>query len=237
MMLPITVIAGGLATRLGTITKEIPKSLIIVNNIPFVLHQLKLFQKNGINHVHFCLGHFGKMVENVIEESSFSKTMKITYSYDGEKLLGTGGAVKKALSQLPDTFFITYGDSFLDIDYKSIYSLYFDSTTDNCGLMTVYKNSNRFDTSNVIFEKNKIVLYSKNQMNKKMDYIDYGLGILRKNHFDDFPDNTPFDLSEIFEKLSINNKLIGYETFIRFYEIGSLMGLKDLSKYLKSKNT
>lgn len=235
MMLPVVVLAGGLATRLRPITEKVPKSLIAINNIPFVLHQLNLFMQNGINHVHFCLGHLGKMVEKVVEESIFSKTIKITYSYDGEKLLGTGGAIRKALSFLPDTFFITYGDSFLDIDYQNIESRFLKSVHENYGLMTVFKNSNQFDTSNVIFENSRIILYSKKQLTDKMDYIDYGLGILRKSHFNNFPDETPFDLSDIYEKLAINGELIGYEAHERFYEIGSVKGIEDLSIYLKTK--
>lgn len=233
MILSVVVLAGGLATRLRPITEKIPKSLISINDVPFVLHQLKLFQQNGINHVHFCLGHLGKMVEKLVEESIFSKAMKITYSYDGETLLGTGGAIKKALPLLPDTFFITYGDSYLDIDYQSVESRFIKSIHENYGLMTVFKNSNQFDTSNVIFENSRIILYSKKKLTNNMEYIDYGLGILRKNHFDAYPDQIPFDLSEIYEKLSVNGGLLGYESPERFYEIGSVKGIEDLSNYLK----
>jgi len=234
-MMPVVVLAGGLATRLRPITEKIPKSLIVINNIPFVLHQLNLLKQYGAYHVHFCLGHLGEMVENVIERSNFSRSMKITFSYDGEKLLGTGGAIVKALPFLPDTFFITYGDSFLDINYHSIESHFIEFAHDNFGLMTVYKNSNQFDTSNVNFENNKIVLYSKRKLNSNMSYIDYGLGILRKSHFYAKQNNIPFDLSEIYELLSVKEALIGYESPERFYEIGSVKGIKDLSHYLKTQ--
>jgi len=232
MKLPVVVLAGGLATRLGKITEKKPKSLIDINGIPFVLHQLKLFQINGIDHVHYCLGYHGNMIEEVVQKSDLSAEMKITYSYDGDKLLGTGGAIKNALFMLPEAFFIIYGDSFLDIDYQSVEKYYYESANESCGLMVVYKNSNRFDTSNVIFEKNRIVLYSKKRLSSRMKYIDYGLGILRKFHFNATPDKEPFDLSEIYEKLSVNGGLLGYETENRFYEIGSLKGIEDLSNYL-----
>jgi len=235
MMFPVVVLAGGLATRLRPITEKIPKSIVSVNNVPFVLYQLKLFQRHGINHIHFCLGHLGEMVKDVVEKSIFAKTMLITYSFDGEKLLGTGGAIKKALPVLPDIFFVTYGDSYLDIQYSSVEYKYSKLANNNDGLMTVYKNEGKFDTSNVIYYNKKIILYSKNQPEAKMKYIDYGLGILRKNHFDTYPDNTPFDLSEIYENLSKKEKLIGYKIFERFYEIGSVKGIEDLSNYLKKK--
>jgi len=235
MILPVAVLAGGLATRLRPITEKTPKSLIIINNVPFVLHQLKLFHKNGIKHVHFCLGYLGELVEKVIENSQFPKKMKITFSYDGVNLLGTGGAIKKALPLLPDIFFVTYGDSYLDIDYKSIESFFSESSNDKYGLLSVYKNSNQFDISNVNFDNNKIVLYSKNKLNNKMEYIDYGLGILRKSHFSNYPENEQFDLSDIYENLSIKGYLKGYESFKRFYEIGSIKGIKELSNYLNTK--
>jgi len=154
------------------------------------LHQLTLFERNYIDHIHFCLGYLGEIIKDVVEKSTFAKTMMITYSFDGDKLQGTGGAIKKALPALPDAFFVTYGDSYLDIPYESVESKFMESVDDNCGLMTVFKNSNKFDVSNVIYENNKIILYSKKQPDKKMEYIDYGLGILRKNHFDPYPENT-----------------------------------------------
>lgn len=235
MMLPVVVLAGGLATRLRQITEKIPKSLISINDIPFVLHQLNLFQQNEINHVHFCLGHLGKMVENVVDGSIFSKTMRITYSYDGETLLGTGGAIRKALPFLPDTFFVTYGDSFLNIDYQDIESRFFESVQKDFGLMTIYKNSNHFDTSNVIFQDSKIIFYSKKKLSTNMEYIDFGLGILRKSHFNTFEIYKTFDISEIYENLSLNSLLLNYEVSKRFYEIGSIKGIEDLTNYLKTK--
>lgn len=235
MRLPIVVLAGGLATRLRPITEKIPKSIVALNNIPFVLYQLKLFQQHGIKHVHFCLGHLGEMVKDIIEKSNFTTRMSITYSFDGEKLLGTGGAIKKALSALPDTFFVTYGDSYLDIQYKLVESKFVEMADDDYGLMTIYKNGGKYDTSNVIYENEKVILYSKKSSEIKMEYIDYGLGILRKNHFNLYPDNTPFDLSEIYETLSVKGELIGYEIPNRFYEIGSVNGIKDLSNYLKKQ--
>lgn len=68
-----------------------------------------------------------------------------------------------------------------------------------------------------------------------MEYIDYGLGIVRKKHFCAYPENTYFDLSEIYETLSLKGELMGYEILNRFYEIGSLIGIEDLSNYLNTK--
>ena len=235
-MIPtVVILAGGLATRLKPITKTTPKSLIQINDIPFVLYQLELLRKNKINRVHFCLGYLGEMVEEIINKSMYMKSMEITFSYDGMTPLGTGGAVKKALNYLTDNFFVMYGDSYLDINYLNVLNFFNKTSSEKDGLMTIYKNNKKFDTSNVIFEENKIIKYSKTDLSDHMNYIDYGLGILRKEYFNIYDDKKKFDLSIIYEDLSRNSILLGYESYSRFYEIGSLNGIKDFKNYINNK--
>jgi MurNAc alpha-1-phosphate uridylyltransferase len=235
-MLPIIVLAGGLATRLRPVTQTLPKSLIPINDIPFVLHQLNLFEKNGFTRVHFCLGFLGEMVEEVVVQSRFNDVLEISFSYDGDTLLGTGGAIRKVVELFEESFFVTYGDSYLDIDFNKLELIFKSKKTDEfVALMSVYKNNNNFDSSNVLYENGQIVLYSKSQKDARMVYIDYGVGILSKNCFFDFEQNTIFDLSVIYEKLSIEGQLIGAEVFDRFYEVGSFQGINDLSIFLKNK--
>ncbi len=225
----LVVLAGGLATRLGKVTKKIPKSLIEINDKPFILKQLELFRKYKIQHVHFCLGHLGEMIQEVVDKSNFGKCIKITYSFDGDTALGTGGAVKKSLKYLSEVFFVTYGDSYLDINYSEISQFFLKHADTDNGLMTVYKNDNKFDTSNVIIQNNRIFKYSKSNILETMNYIDYGLGILRKSHLKTYQNGESFDLSEIYEKLADESKLLAYQSLKRFYEIGSFQGIRDLS--------
>jgi N-acetyl-alpha-D-muramate 1-phosphate uridylyltransferase len=235
-MLPIVVLAGGLATRLRPVTEKIPKSLIEINGIPFILYQLQLFYEKGFTHIHFCLGFLGEKVEDQIKKSKYYDLINITFSYDGDKLLGTGGAIKNIVDQLPYNFFITYGDSYLDISYSEI-EQYYNSygLADEKSLMTVFKNNGKWDQSNVVFENGKISLYSKLQKNPKMEYIDYGVGILCKIDFEDYAKASNFDLCSLYEKKSISNDLLGYEIYERFYEIGSFAGINDFSEYIKTK--
>ena len=150
--------------------------------------------------------------------------MKITFSYDGVIPVGTGGAVKNALKYLTKFFFVMYGDSYLDINYLNVLNFFNENSNEKDGLMTIYKNNKRYDTSNVIFEGNKI-----------MNYIDYGLGIFRKEFFDKYNEDKAFDLSIIYEDLSAKSRLLGYESYTRFYEIGSLNGIKDFTNYINNK--
>ena len=103
-MYSIVILAGGLATRLRPITEKIPKSLIEINGEPFVYHQLELLEKKGFKNIHFCLGFLGEQVEKAVKESEYFKRLSISFSYDGEKLLGTGGTIRKIINQLPEYF-------------------------------------------------------------------------------------------------------------------------------------
>lgn len=235
-MFPIVILAGGLATRLRPITEKIPKSLIEINGLPFVYHQLELLEKKGFKNIHFCLGFLGEQVENSVKESEYFKRINISFSYDGNTLLGTGGTIRKIINQLPEYFFVTYGDSYLDIDFYDIQEIFELKKQRFTSLMTVYENSNLFDKSNVVFENGSIELYSKSKKDSKMAYIDYGVGILSNKSMDFYDKNIIFDLGELYENLSLKKELYGYEVFQRFYEIGSLQGIEDLSNYLNLKN-
>jgi NDP-sugar pyrophosphorylase family protein len=223
-MLPVVILAGGLATRMKPITEKIPKSLIDIKGKPFIYYQLKLLEKNDVDYVILCLGHLGEQVVEYLN-SKTNFVMQIDYSFDGEKLLGTGGAIKYIGSKLPEVFFVLYGDSYLDVEYKKIESVYF--TSGKKGLMTIFKNDDQWDSSNVIFKNNKLIKYSKKDKSERMNYIDYGLGILNKKVFAKYSEHDSFDLAGIYEELSECNELYGYEVFNRFYEIGSKNGLKE----------
>ncbi|MDQ3193542.1 MAG: nucleotidyl transferase, partial [Bacteroidota bacterium] len=158
------------------------------------------------------------------------KDLEIKYSFDGDKLLGTGGAIKKAMSLLDENFFIMYGDSYLDTDFQKVDKYFFSEN--KSGLMTVFRNNDRYDKSNIEFEDNKIINYNKKDLNENMKFIDYGLGILTAKAFKDFENEMVFDLEQVYRNLLFQNELLGYEVEERFYEIGSFQGLEETNKYL-----
>ena len=126
-----------------------------------------------------------------------------------------------------------YGDSWLDIDYRSVYESFQNSG--KTALMTVYCNEGRWDTSNVEMDGNHIIFYSKTKRNPRMTHIDYGLGILKPNIFEQHLEGANFDLSEIYESLSEFGSLASFEATNRFYEIGSYDGLKELNEILRGE--
>ncbi|QWD96925.1 sugar phosphate nucleotidyltransferase [Polynucleobacter sp. MG-6-Vaara-E2] len=226
-MLPVVILAGGLATRLRPYTETVPKAMITIAGEPFISHQLIYLKKQGITNVIMCLGYLGNEIRNYVE-SKDGFGLKISYSHDGDELVGTGGAIKKALPLLTDIFFVLYGDSYLPINYETIEKFFFSKNYS--ALMTVFENNGKFDKSNVRFSNDIVLEYDKKISKSEMRHIDYGLGVLRKSLFDDRP--TKFDLTEIYSSLAAKNKLAGFEVFERFYEIGSFNGIKDTNIFL-----
>lgn len=230
-MLPVAILAGGFASRLGPLTKKIPKSLIEVAGKPFIFHQLDYLYKQGITKVILCVGYLSEMIiKEVGDGRQFG--LEVYYSCDSDFPLGTGGAIKKALPLIDESFFVLYGDSFLPLNFKSVEKYYLHSQ--KLALMTVIQNQNKWDKSNVIFDNGLIIEYNKNNYKPAMQYIDYGLGIFSKALFKSYKNDLAFDLAELYYKLSIENKLAGFEVFDRFYEIGSYTGLLETELYLSS---
>jgi len=228
-MFPVVILTGGLATRLRPLTETIPKALIEVANKPFICHQLDYLKNQGITQVVLCIGYLGEMIRSVVGDGS-AWGIKVSYSFDGQILLGTGGALKQALRYVENSFFVLYGDSYLPIDYQAIEAAFIKSQKP--ALMTVLKNANQWDKSNVIFENGVLIEYNKQEIKPSMKYIDYGLGVLNKSVFDVFSDGQPFDLAKVYNDLGIKNQLAGLEVFERFYEIGSLIGIEETHNYL-----
>jgi NDP-sugar pyrophosphorylase family protein len=156
--------------------------------------------------------------------------VKLDYSFDGPVLLGTGGALKRALPLLGEKFFVLYGDSYLPIDFRPVAEFF--ERSGRLGLMTVFQNEGRFDTSNVVFGDGEIKVYDKKNKLPEMHHIDYGLSLFKVAAFDEWPADQPFDLADVMQRLVAQKQLAGFEVKERFYEIGSHEGLAELEAIL-----
>ncbi len=227
---PVALLAGGLATRLRPITETIPKALVPIAGEPFLAHQLRLLHSRGLRRVVLCAGYLGEMIERDFGDGG-EYGMEIEYSFDGPKLLGTGGALRRALPRLGEQFIVLYGDSYLPIDYAAAVESFVVSGKP--ALMTVFHNQGQWDASNVVFADGTIRNYNKKELTPDMQHIDYGLGILRADTLLGRPE--AFDIADVYRDLSAAGELAGYEVRERFYEIGSHAGMAELDELLRKK--
>jgi NDP-sugar pyrophosphorylase family protein len=226
---PVALLAGGLATRLRPITETIPKAMVEICGRPFIDHQLRLLRRSGIRRVVLCLGYLGEQVRAYLGDGA-ALDMELRYSFDGEQLMGTAGALLRAAPHLGSVFWVLYGDSYLDIDYRGVLQHF--AAAQAPALMTVLENANRWDVSNVLFCDGRLLRYDKRRPTPDMTFIDYGVALLRRTVLARVPPDRPADLADIYYALVEEGAMVGYQVFRRFYEIGSPGGLAETRAYL-----
>jgi NDP-sugar pyrophosphorylase family protein len=231
--LPVAVLAGGLATRLGALTRETPKCLMEVASRPFIDHQLRQLHSKGVRRAVLCLGHLGERVVEVVGDGS-AFGIEVSYSFDGPELRGTAGALKRALPLLGPAFFVIYGDSYLDCNYANVQGAF--EAAGKMALMTVFRNEGRWDASNVEFRAGRIMAYDKVARTPAMRYIDYGLSVWDRRAFDVVSDAGSCDLALVCQEMLRRGELAGFEVTKRFYEIGSVAGLAETRAYLTEQS-
>lgn len=229
----LVILCGGLATRLGLLAKKIPKSMILVDGKPFLEYQIEYAKQFGINDIVLCVGHISNYIENYFDDGH-AFGVSIRYSYDGDKLLGPIGALKRASSYLDDVFFSLYGDSFVFVDYKNMYDVFFKKN--KIGMMSVFQNFDKTDSSNLVVCDGRVVKYN-NEKTKDMTFIDYGVSIFRKKALDFIPKNIFFSTKDFYSKLVDLNELLAYEMKKRFYHIGNPSALKEFRSFVKNNKS
>ena len=229
MNIQVAILAGGLATRLGELTKHRPKPLVETLHKPFLAYQLELLRAKGITDVVLCIGHLGIQIRETFGDGS-KYGVHLSYSIE-DKPLGTAGALKNAESLLGNIFFVMYGDSYLFLDFQKVQS-YFMSQN-KLGLAAVYRNHDSYDKSNMVVNGNMVTKYSKTEKTKEMVYIDYGASIFRKEALELVPKNHAYSLEDLFIRLIKREQLLAFEVNDRFYEIGSPQGLRDFEEFAK----
>jgi MurNAc alpha-1-phosphate uridylyltransferase len=234
-MLPCLVLGGGRGTRMRPATDTVPKPLLVVAGEPFAVHQLRWLASEGVTDVVYSIGYLGGMIRDALTVRT-DLPCSIRFVEDGTTLLGTGGAVRRAIDEtaLDGPFFVLYGDSYLQLELQHVVARFTNSGRE--ALMTVFRNDGELDRSNAIFDGTLVVRYDKNEPSPAdagMRYIDYGLSILQPETVrEHFPNGEHGDLARLFQALSAQGRLAGYEVRHRFFEIGSTQGLVDLEHHL-----
>lgn len=224
-------LAGGLGTRLRPLTDKIPKALVPVAGRPFIEYQIEQFRRHGVTDLIICVGHLGHMIEEHLGDGR-RFNVSIRYGYERNGLLGTAGAIKNVEPLLEDAFFVQYGDSYLLIDYRDVMTFF--SRHDAPGLMVVYKNNDRWERSNVVVEGERVRVYDKTQKSPEMVYVDFGVSVFRPDAFTGVAPGTAADLSTVYRGLIRKGQMLAYETFNRFYEVGSPPGLHEFESLVQS---
>jgi NDP-sugar pyrophosphorylase family protein len=227
----MVILAGGLATRLGKIAHDTPKSMILIEGRPFLEYQLELLSRQNIKDIVLCVGHLGEKIKSYFDNGK-KLGVKIDYSWE-ETPLGTGGALKNAGGLLQNDFMMLYGDSYLPIDYHKVINMFRGKNI--LGTMVIYKNNNKYDKSNIVLNEGRIMAYDKEKKLPGMVYIDAGLSIFKKEVLKNLPRRKQIPLDTLINQLIDSGQLSAYITEQRFYEVGSPKGLQDFHNYISTR--
>jgi NDP-sugar pyrophosphorylase family protein len=230
-MYPVAVLAGGLGTRMAKRTgPRLPKALLEVAGRPFIDFKLAQLAQEGATRVVMLLGHGAEAIaEHVGDGAAYG--IDIEMLPDGDVLLGTGGAVRRALPLLGDVFWVTYGDTFLRVPMARVEEVFRGGGRQ--GLMTVFKNADAWDASNVAVRDGLVAEYRKGAPPGTYEHIDYGMSILSAPALAPFQEGTAFDLTAVLQALIAARELASFEVAERFYEIGSETGFQETDGYLQ----
>jgi len=227
----MVILCGGVATRLGSLAKDIPKSMIQIHGKPFLEYQIEMLRRQSIKDIVLCVGHLSEKIQKYFG-SGEKFGANIRYSYDEDKPLGPIGALKKAESLLDDVFFTMYGDSYVSVDFNKVYTYFMEH--DKPALMVVYRNYDKYDNSNIVVKNSRVTRYNE-EKTKNMTYIDYGISIFRKKTINIIPKNMFYSTKDLYSKLTKQDELLAYEVKKRFYHIGTLEALDEFKKYMEPK--
>lgn len=217
----VAVLAGGLGTRVAHLTGvDAPKAMLPIGDRPFVDFKLAELAAAGADDIVLLTG-FGTDALRAHVEGAGPGGVSVRVVEDGPNLLGTGGAIRRALDVLPDPFWVTYGDTLLDVDLDPAEQrLAADPGLD--GVMSLLRNEDRWQVSNVSIDAEMIVTaYDKDAAPGSHAYIDYGMLLLRHEVFAHGGADATFDLTDALGDAVGQRRIGAFVVSEPFHDIGT----------------
>ncbi|MGH2718368.1 MAG: NTP transferase domain-containing protein [Actinomycetota bacterium] len=233
VMLPVAILAGGRGTRMAGVTgPTLPKAMLPIAGRPFIDYKLEELARQGVELVYLLVGHGAQAIADHVGDG-LPRGLAVRLVPDGEALLGTGGAILRALPELGPAFWVTFGDNLLSVPIGAAEQAF--AAAGRPGLMTVLRNCDQWDASNVAVQGDLVTEYGKGAPPGSYEFIDYGMSILTPEAFVGFKSKEIFDLNAVIQELIVRRELTAFEVYERFYEIGSECGYEETDRRLRGR--
>ncbi|MBI4309223.1 MAG: NTP transferase domain-containing protein [Candidatus Omnitrophica bacterium] len=239
------ILAGGAGTRLYPLTRDIPKAMIDINGRPFLLRVVEALKRGGIKDFVFCAGHLAGQIKVFFGDGAHYG-VHIAYSVEKE-FMGTGGALKMAKRYLENDFFVVNGDTYLPVNYASVYKSF--QRCGKAGLIVLYDNHEKIAEPNIAVNARGIVTgYVKMEKLKRGDqemplnnaaaamcrFIDAGVQVFKKEILGFIPPGRFSALeTDVFPELIKREELASRVVSQRYYDIGTPQRLRLARKMFK----
>ena len=229
----VVVLAGGLGLRVAHLTgPDLPKALLPVGGHPFIDLKLAELIAGGAEEIVLLVGHNAHALDEHLRAAA-PPGARVRCVEDGPELLGTGGAIRRALDGLPDRFWVTYGDTLLDVPMERVEE--FADASDVPAVMVVLENADRWETSNVSVADGRVAAYEKGAPPGTHRFIDYGMLLLGRESFAARPPGTSFDLGEILTEEIAHGRLGAWTVSERFRDIGTEAAWRDTDAWVRER--
>ena len=205
----VAILCGGFGTRLGDLTREVPKPMLSIGGRPYLERVIESFAERGLEEIVMLTGHLAHAIEDHFGDGE-RFGVSIAYSRESEPL-GTGGALREARALLGDRFLLTFGDVLRRFDYDRFVQQHIG----NC--LAVYP---RLTIGNADVEAGDLVRFDKHA--PELPYLDAGFAVMLSSTIDLLPDKGPCSFEEIvYANLAEHGGIEAEIVDHQFFDIGT----------------
>lgn len=223
MIKQAVILAGGLGTRLGSIVKDVPKPMVQIHGRPFLHWQIEYLKHQGVTDVLLLVSTKAGVITEYFDKQPV-QGVTVTYCHETTPM-GTGGALKNALAQLQDDFFLVNGDSFLPISLPNMHR----HSRVHAYPVTVaaFDDLHRVPVpANLKVKDLKVLAYTKGGGEEgNFNWVDAGVYAFKKDIVATWPDGK-FDMESRYQDLIAEGKIGIFPVKTRFFDIGTPERLK-----------
>lgn len=189
----VVIMAGGLGTRLGELTKDTPKPMLPVNNKPILKHIIEMFISHGFTRFMLSVNYKANVIKDYFKDGS-ELGIEIKYLEETKKL-GTGGALSHINIPINDPIFVTNGDVLTSLDYEEL--LTYHNRSGSQATMCIRESSYQIPYGVVEVDSEQNILNLCEKPVSKF-FINTGVYVLNPNVLSYIPDNEFFNLPDLF---------------------------------------
>lgn len=234
----VAILAGGQGTRLRSIIGESQKVMAKVQDQPFLDILINYLEKQEIRRITLLTGYKSEMIKLNYFQDHWEKI--IFQLQDEAEPLGTGGAIKNARSLLKsDPFFVLNGDSFCDVDFKSL--LKFHKEHKGKATVVVSRMEDTRDYGTIEYDpRNYAVLgFYEKRPQKLSGYVNAGVYCFNQSIFELLDDKCSLE-KHVLDRLGNQNRILGSQLFAfptkeEFLDIGTPERYDKAQKILRQK--
>lgn len=214
----VTILAGGLGTRLQPTVSGIPKVLAEVRGHPFLEYVL-----NQLNNSHFkkavlCTGYLSEQIEKTF--GNRYKNLHLLYSTE-RSALGTAGSLRYALPQLSsETILVMNGDSFCEVDFKKFWQFHVDHKSKATIVLSEVSDTSRFGKVKFNID-NSIIGFQEKQAGGGAGFVNAGIYLINKAFIAKIPQGKQISIEKDIFPNWIGKGFYGYMDNHNFIDIGT----------------